>query len=84
MTASLSADGEFKISLEDDGSGMGVSNPERHGLSNIRSCASRIDASVQWPEREEGFVFYCSREALKEHSKAVQNVAEILLRYSPK
>lgn len=58
MTVALSAEGDLRVSLEDDGKGMGRFNPEGRGLVNIRSRASMIDASVQWKERTGGGVCF--------------------------
>ncbi len=51
MSATVSADNEFQLKIEDDGRGFAESTPRKksgRGVANIRARASMIDASVAW------------------------------------
>ena len=57
MTASLPADNEFELTIEDDGRGFDPGDAKKNagrGVANIRARASMIDAEVDWKRRNGG------------------------------
>jgi len=67
LAVAIDAGGDMLIELEDNGRGFDVDKPGRvgRGLTNIRSRASLIEASVNWSAMPEGGTIFRLRKTLE-------------------
>ncbi len=66
LTVTIETNGDLLIELEDNGCGFAVNKPGKvgRGLTNIRSRASLIEASVEWSARPGGGTIFTLRKAV--------------------
>lgn len=66
LAVTIETNGDLLIELEDDGCGFDFNRPGRagRGLTNIRSRASLIEASVGWSARSDGGTVFTLRKAV--------------------
>jgi signal transduction histidine kinase len=67
LAVAVDANGELVIELEDNGRGFDADKPGKvgRGLTNIRSRASLIEASVNWSAMPEGGTVFTLRKTVK-------------------
>jgi signal transduction histidine kinase len=67
LAVAVDAAGDLLIELEDNGCGFDADKPGKvgRGLTNIRSRASLIEASVKWSGMPEGGTVFTLRKTLE-------------------
>ena len=66
LAVMIEGNGDLLIELEDNGRGFEADKPGKvgRGLTNIRSRASLIEASVDWSERPDGGTVFTLRKTV--------------------